>query len=391
MVARAGYAIGWDPYDFAPQYSFQNFPVQIFTNIVGLTSYQPDPAWENGIPAPVVPDTSNGVVTVPTTAAVYTPKTNFNRGYIESWNATIEQTLPGGFVGQIGYVANHQIRLQGQYDLNAGQVLGAGVAGQPYYQKFGRTASIYQAGPIWTATYESLQTSLDKNISRGIQLSMNYVWSKAIGTNNGGGTVLDTQYWYLNRAVLNFNRSQVFNLYGTVALPFGKDRLWLHKGLGNKILGGWEVNPLFTLQSGLPFSVSASASSLNVPGSSQMANQVKSSVAIYGGSRTKPYFDTSAFAPVTTANFGNAGFNSLVGPGIVDLDVGLFRDFPVSDRVKFQFRAEAYNATNTPHWSNPASNVSAAGFGLITSTNGSNLGRSGADQRTIRLGGHVSF
>jgi hypothetical protein len=122
-----------------------------------------------------------------------------------------------------------------------------------------------------------------------------------------------------------------------------------------------------------------------------MANQVKSSVAIYGGSRTKPYFDTSAFAPVTTANFGNAGFNSLVGPGIVDLDVGLFRDFPVSDRVKFQFRAEAYNATNTPHWSNPASNVSAAGFGLITSTNGSNLGRSGADQRTIRLGGHVSF
>jgi hypothetical protein len=122
-----------------------------------------------------------------------------------------------------------------------------------------------------------------------------------------------------------------------------------------------------------------------------MANRVKQHVTINGASRTAPYFDTSAFAAVTTPNFGNAGFNSLIGPGITDLDIGLFRDFSIRERVKLQFRVEAYNATNTPHWSNPASNVSAGGFGLITSTNAANLGRSGADQRTIRLGAHVSF
>ena len=393
LVARAGFALSYDPYDFAPQWGFQNFPVQIYSDIAGLTSYQPDAPWEDGIPAAVVPDTSSGEVPVPSSVAVYTPKTpDFNRGYIESWNMTIEQTLPSGFVSQIGYVANHQIRIEGEYDLNAGQVIGAGVAGQPYYQKFGRTASTYQAGPIWTGTYSALQTSLEHRLSKGIQLSMNYVWSKAIGTNSGGGTVLDTQYWKLNRARLNFNRAQVFNLYGALQLPFGKDKRWLNEnGLGSKILGGWTVNPLFTIQTGQPFSVSASATSLNLPGSSQMANQVKPHVAIYGASRTGPYFDTSAFAAVTTPNFGNAGFNSLIGPGIIDLDLGLFREFPIRENVKLQFRVEAYNATNTPHWSNPASNVSSGGFALITSTNASNLGRSGTDQRTIRLGAHVSF
>jgi hypothetical protein len=271
-------------------------------------------------------------------------------------------------------------------------VIGAGVAGQPYYQKFGRTASTYQAGPIWTSTYNSLQATLEHKIADGIQLSANYVWSKAIGTNNGGGTVLDTQYWSLNRARLNFNRAQVFNLYGALDLPFGKDRRWLNgKSVGSEILGGWVVNPMFTIQTGQPFSVSASGTSLNLPGSSQMANQVKPHVAITGASRTGPYFDTSAFAAVTTPNFGNAGFNSLIGPGIIDLDLGLFREFPIRENVKLQFRAEAYNATNTPHWSNPASNVSSGGFALITSTNASNLGRSGTDQRTIRLGAHVSF
>lgn len=393
LVARAGFAIGYDPFDFAPQWGFQNFPVQIYSDIAGLTSFQPDAPWESGIPAAVVPDTSSGEAPVPRSVAVYTPETpDFKRGYIESWNMTLEQTLPLGFVSQIGYVANHQIRLEGQHDLNAGQVIGAGVAGQPLYKEFGRTAQTYLAGPVWTTTYNALQASLEHRLSGGIQLVMNYTWSKAIGTNNGGGTVLDAQYWYLNRAILNFNRAQVFNLYGALQLPFGKGKQWLNEnGLGSKLLGGWTVNPLFTVQTGLPFTVSSSATSLDLPGSSQMANRVKPHVTIYGASRTKPYFDPSAFATVTTPTFGNAGFNSLIGPGIIDLDLGLFREFPIRENVKLQFRAEAFNATNTPHWSNPASNVSSGGFAMITSTNASNLGRSGTDQRTIRLGAHLSF
>jgi len=404
LVARGGFAISFDPYDFLPQWGFQNFPVQISTDIVGLTTYQSVAPWEQGIPATVPPDTSSGHVTLPPAAIIYTPKTEINRGYIESWNVSLQQSLPLGLVGQISYVANHGVRLMGILDLNAGQVIGAGVAGQPYYQEFGRTASTYRAGPLYASTYNALQVTLEHRLTNGIQLAGNYTWSRAIGTNNGGGFVADTQFYYLNRAILSFNRTQVFNLYGMVQLPFGKDKQWLNgSGVGSKILGGWQLTPLFTVQTGLPFSVTSSNVSLNLPGSTQRANQVKRSVAIYGGGRSGYYFDPLAFASVTTPNFGNASYNSLIGPGIVDLDLGLFRDFPIGERVKLQFRAEAFNATNTPHWANPATNVSSmtlnpdgsilssGGFAQITATNASNLGRSGTDQRTFRLGVHVSF
>ncbi len=103
------------------------------------------------------------------------------------------------------------------------------------------------------------------------------------------------------------------------------------------------------------------------------------------------------------ARLGNSGRNALRGPGLVNLDAGLFRDFPVDERVHLQFRGEAFNFTNTPHWGLPASNVSAAtfrpdgsisnlgGFVSITSTDGSNLTRSGMDERTFRFGLRLSF
>src|SRR5437588_18160 len=68
--------------------------------------------------------------------------------------------------------------------------------------------------------------------------------------------------------------------------------------------------------------------------------------------------DPLAFAPITGVRFGNAGFNSLRGPGIANWDIGLFREFAATERFKIQFRAEAFNASNTPHFSNPGANVS---------------------------------
>jgi hypothetical protein len=119
--------------------------------------------------------------------------------------------------------------------------------------------------------------------------------------------------------------------------------------------------------SGRPFSVTASATSLNAPGNTQRADQVKPEVKILGGvGRGQPYFDTTAFRPVNEARFGTAGFNSLYGPGRFNWDFGLFRIFQVTEGSRLEFRAEAFNFTNTPKFGNPAANVSSAGFGEIT-------------------------
>ena len=76
----------------------------------------------------------------------------------------------------------------------------------------------------------------------------------------------------------------------------------------------------------------------------------------------------------------------------MNMDASIFRDIPIFEAVRFQFRAEVFNLTNTPHWGLPGSSVSTPGsFGIITSTDASYLGRAGTDQRLFRLGGKISF
>jgi len=109
-------------------------------------------------------------------------------------------------------------------------------------------------------------------------------------------------------------------------------------------------------------------------------------VASYGS--PDRYFDTTAFASVPTPRFGTAGFNSLRGPDVRNLDFGIFRAFQITERLGMQFRGEALNATNTPHFSNPSSNVTSSNFGQITGTSApSRL----TDERFLRLGLRLSF
>ncbi len=115
-----------------------------------------------------------------------------------------------------------------------------------------------------------------------------------------------------------------------------------------------------------------------------------------------------AFRPDTGALFGTAGFNSLRGPGLVNLDLGLFREFRMTERVRMQFRAEAFNFTNTPHFNPPGNEGNTSrtndsnmqlnpdgtvrnlgGFMEITGT--ANTGRDGIDQRVFRFGLRLSF
>ena len=104
----------------------------------------------------------------------------------------------------------------------------------------------------------------------------------------------------------------------------------------------------------LPFSVTASGTSLNAPGNTQRADQVKDDVEILGGiGRGNSYFDPFAFKNVTEARFGTAPFGAVRGPGYANWDLGLFRQFTLHGNTNFQLRLEAFNALNTAHFNNP--------------------------------------
>ena len=149
-------------------------------------------------------------------------------------------------------------------------------------------------------------------------------------------------------------------------------------------------------QATITLTVTASGTSLNAPTETQTADQVLPRVTVLGGTGPgQSYFDPAAFAPVTAVRYGTSGLNILRGPGVANFDLGLFRQFSVTENVKLQFRAEAFNATNTPHFNNPGTNVSNAVRNLdgsISKLNGyTEITSAQTDQRQLRLGLRLSF
>ena len=126
-----------------------------------------------------------------------------------------------------------------------------------------------------------------------------------------------------------------------------------------------------------------------MPGNAQTPDQVKDNVEIFGlVGDDGTYFDTTAFKRVTEVRFGNVGRNTMRGPGVANLDLSLFRTFKLSPQYNLQFRAEAINATNTPHFSNPNGNANSSNFGkVLTTQTAYATGRS----REFRFGLRFSF
>jgi hypothetical protein len=404
FVVRAGYGITNDPYSLDRPFKY-NFPTLIIATYDQPNSYASIGTLEDGIPAVQLPNFGNGILSLP--GAYSTNTINpvaFNRGYIQSWNFTVQKELKYNFAAQAGYVATRATDQMTPVNINAGQTPGLGSAGQPLNQKYKRTAVINMYQPVGTNRYDSLQSRLERHFSGGYQFAANYTWSKAVGmfaNDDSGLRVPAPAYWALNRAVQNFDRTQNLQLTGMMELPFGKGKPFLANGLGAKVAGGWRINAIGSFMTGLPFFVTASNSSLNMPGTTQRANQIKPSVQILGNiGSTVSYFDPLAYAPVTTATFGNAGFNSLRGPGVASADLAISRDFPITERIKAQFRFESFNLTNTPHFNLPGTNVSnmvlngdgtiknLGGYSTITSTQ--NLGRD-FDERRIQFDLRIQF
>jgi hypothetical protein len=403
-VIRSGFGINWDPWNLARPLR-TNFPILAAFNLAP-PALQWSTTFTQGLPILPAPEVgANGRITVPTNYAVNTTGDKFLRSYILNYNFTIQRELGKGFTGQVGYVASRAVRVSGRLNLNAGQVIGQDQAGQPLFARFGRAVETSLIGPMGDNDYHSLQATLSRRFSNGFQTNVAYTWSKVIGwccneDNNGGPLVPALAYTGLNRVPLNYDRTHNFQWTATYELPFGKGKKFATTGAAAALLGGWQLNTLTGFMTGTPVRVTSDGGSLRLPGSTQRADQVKKDVVRLGGiGRGVPFFDPFAFARVVEPRFGTAGFNSLRGPNFFNTDLGLFRNFSFKERFGLQFRAEYFNWTNTPKFSNPSAGINnlltnpdgsfRGGVFEVTGTNSG--GREPNGDRILRLGLKLQF
>jgi Carboxypeptidase regulatory-like domain/TonB dependent receptor len=372
MVVRGGYGISWDPYSLARALR-TNHPVLSELVVPAPHSLAPSSQLSDGIPPIEAPGLGNGVIPIPLNVSAQTVPFDLERGYITSWNLTLQRELPGGWVAEAGYVATRQTRQLGYRELNWADV-GEGNAGRQLFEQFGRTASTREVSPIGDSSYDSLQALVQRRFFQGYSFSAAYTLGKSISTSGLDRSdstlrIMIPEYYHLNRSPTGLDRRHNLQITNILTLPFGPGQKWLNDGgILSAIVGNWQTNSIIAIMSGRPFSVTASGNSLNAPGNTQRADQIKPDVAILGGvGPGNPYFDTTAFAPVNEARFGTAPFNSLYGPGRFNWDFSVFRNFQLTEDAKLELRLEAFNFTNTPKFGNPSGNVNSTGFGEITS------------------------
>jgi len=402
MVIRGGYGQSADPRPFI---DFRNaFPIvnawempQILFN-GATTAFIPVTTFRQGlINTSTPPDLTQGIIPLPSNAGTTTYPDTPRRKEIHSFNFIVERELTSKISAQVGYVGTRAVGQMGFININAGAP-GTGTAGRPLFALFGLTADINEILPYRTTTYDALQTQVIGRFS-GTLVGAVYTFSKAINyaDNDANPRIQFMPEAERNRGLASYDRTHNFQAYWVWDMPFGQGQRWMSDNFLKYVVGGWQINGVFSAMSGTPFSiVQGSAPNLLAGGSGQIPDQINPNVVFFGGNLkgTPPpgadpsryqYFDRTAFAQVDTARFGNAGRNNLRGPNFVNLDLGIFRSVSLTETVRIQFRVETLNALNHPNFSNPGGDISNAGtFGFITST-------TGVGERNFRLGARVSF
>ncbi len=392
-VLRAGFGITSDPYPLSRPLR-SPFPAIIGEDHQPLNAFSPAGSLATGIPAPRFPDLSTGIVDIPNNVGTTSLQGGkYRRGYIESFNVTIQRDLGWGFVIQTSYVGTRSIRQGVNYfEANAGLVPGAGAAGRPLFARYGVNAARQFYIPMAHQRYDAWQSNVTRRLSGGLFLSSSYTWSKTLGITAGnsdsGLRFYVPSQFSKNRTLADFDRKHSWTSAATYELPFGKGKTWATTGPAAMLTGGWQVNPAVFLYSGTPFSVTTSGASLNAPNNTQVADQINADVRKIGAVGVdSPFYDATpggpgvlgSFATVNQPRFGNMALNALRGPRLFDMGLGLFRSFKVRESWNLQFRAEALNVTNTPRLNNPNATVS-------TPSNFMQITGAGATQRTIRFG-----
>lgn len=236
------------------------------------------------------------------------------------------------------------------------------IAGLNYFE---RTAN---------ANYHALQTRLEKRLTHGLSVLSSYTWSKNISDGRGAGGVggtssLTAQNPHLlsaERALSDEHFAHRFVASPIYQLPFGRGKRFLTDSPSavNALLGGWTLASIVTLQSGGRANLSVRGNPANT-GTANRPNALRDWRLDSGTRSLDRWFDTDAFERNPPYTYGNAARNLIEAPGLVNLDLAIYKAFSIKEDLTVQFRAEAFNVSNTPAFSRPNTQVGNRNFGQI--------------------------
>ncbi len=413
-VIRGGYGLSYFPGNYTSNADLKNAPfVSVFTpNCLSALAFgiETSPTTANSVspsainPACGTPGTPGA--TAPTTfdagLPLPAPQTltsnglsfeaenpKFRSALIQQFNLQVEQQF-GANVFTIGYVGNIGSHLpQTLNDINTPLpfVPGTDIPGtttpastRPLASVLPNLSSVSWLTSEGISNYNSLQTSLQRRFSKGLAFDANYTWAKAMSNNVGfseegdqGAYEADPYDTHIDYGIAENDIQNRFALSANYEFQYGKE--W--HGLRKQALAGWELNTIVVWQSGKPISI------INGGGSQGFVNDQNTSgvgantsygdraIPVNGPGNDRPdqvagsngpkklteWFNPYAFTPQPLGTIGNAVRNTVFGPRFRHADVSLFKDFPLTERFTLQFRAEAFDVSNTPDYYIPNTNV----------------------------------
>jgi hypothetical protein len=232
-----------------------------------------------------------------------------------------------------------------------------------------------------TADYHALQTTLERRFSNGMSFLTAYTWSHSIDNvpNAFGGAAngpipQDIRFRDADRGSSGFDIRHRLTHSMNYELPFGRNKQFniTNRAL-DAIAGGWQTNTIITLQSGLPFTPVITGNPSNAGQSRPDLNRDP----IWRRGVPHNWFDVSlgpnqTWGTPLAFTYGNAGRNILTGPGRVNFDWSMFKNFDFTERFRMQFRSEFFNLFNTPQFGLPNATIGTPAAGTITSLAGNN-------------------
>ncbi len=294
--------------------------------------------------------------------------------YVMQWGLSVQQQLPANFIGTIAYVGSIGQNLLTLSEVN---VIDPTTGLRPY-PDFGQVS---WRGNRNNSNYEGLSVAAKRSFSRGLMLSANYMWSHEIddgsnGSGDGDSVVpQNVNCQVCERADGIWDARNVFNANAVYQLPFGPGKPYLNdSGIWSKIAGSWELTSVVVARTGFPVNVTVDRSAADTPDgntNNQRPNLVPGvSLSPPGGSTIAEWINPAAFSVPLPGTWGNAPRDLARGPGVWQIDLGVGKIIPVTERVQLQFRTEFFNIFNHPQYGLPQSDFSAGPgvFGSIISS-----------------------
>ena len=331
-----------------------------------------------GTTQPVTPPT-------PFTQSTWFADPYLKRPYADQWNFGVQQQVTSKSVLTVNYVGSrgrkldvggaYNVRIQpGPTPTNCGA--SAINCGAPF-NYIGATAYDRSVGQ---SDYDALQVSMHGSSGHGLTYLISYTWSKSLDLGCSGwygveGCSIQNPYnLQADRGPSATDLPHIFSAAWVYTLPFGKgQKLSSSNSLVNAVVGNWNLNGVLSLSSGTPFDVGTSKDIANTGnynyGNGYGYERLNLTGSPYPATKTPTeWINTAAFQLPAQYTFGTLGRDSLRSDWSKGLDLSIFRQFPIKELVRLEFRFEMFNATNTPVWAVPVTNHDAPNFGAVTST-----------------------